>query len=669
MQPEIHIRRLLGTSDRLPAGPLERQLIDEAIVLADALGDERLGYEARRRMARSSELAAEAVTLAPMSATGCPIDDVRNDTAGANDVLESATPNTIEFELAPAWLRVARERATVGDVTGARSAIARCRDCLDAPPPPGTGRSAVARLSAELYALEIRIAVERGDYEQAERLCSWRVDVLIEDERLDLAEVELQLGLLLFGVEPQVRRGDLERALGEARRKGFDAEAQVSILTALAELKVNTGLANEAVTLLLVAVKLCGYQPDDETVQRPLYQLARARFAAHDHDGARAALDRVLRHPLDRAFRARSLLLRARALASDGSEQGVGGWFTALAQSKPTGNPDARRLLEAVTDADRALVLCLELGYSQGIIEACGVLATLLEDLGTASGVIEAWRRALTESERIRHPHTQFLRFRLARALIAAERGAEACAELMEVFAFVVEMGLPTTERSEILYWLGHAQRLADDDQAAYASWSVALSLTQPPHEPRAAVRLGLALGRLLLDDDDQAAVDVLSRALRCARLLPAGSWEVVDALHLLGQAQCAFGDRTGLDTLDEAICLAADFAFDVDGLFANITESRAHALDSLGDDDEAVRVAARATALYERVGQRSSAGHTSLFTARLLRSVGQLTEAQQWYEHSVELLSAEGAVARVADGELRIVRKQTQSAVGRASA
>ncbi|GAA0990814.1 hypothetical protein GCM10009563_02290 [Subtercola frigoramans] len=360
--------------------------------------------------------------------------------------------------------------------------------------------------------------------------------------------------------------------------------------------------------------------------------------------------------------------MRARALGSERDLLGARGWFTALAQPRTGGHRDARRLLEAIADADRALVLSLELGYSLGIIEACGVLALLLEDLGTAPGVIEAWRRALAESEQICHPHSPFLRFRLARALIAAERGPEACAELTEVFAFVVEMGLPSTERSEILYWLGHAQRLADDDNAAYASWSAALSLTSSAQAPRRAVRLGLALGRLLLDEGDQSAVDVLAHAVRCARLLPPGSWEIVDTLHLLGQAQCASGDRAGLDALDEAIDLAADFAFDVDGLLANITESRAHALDDLGDDDDAVRTASRASALYERMGQRSSAGHASLFTARLLRSVGQLTEAEPWYERSVELLSAEGAVARVADSELTVVRKQRRSALGRTS-
>ncbi|MDF2443414.1 MAG: hypothetical protein JWR01_1617, partial [Subtercola sp.] len=514
-----------------------------------------------------------------------------------------------------------------------------------------------------LLELAIRLAIEQGDLTLAESLAASRIALLAADGRQDLADVELELGLLMFGVPPHRRSGDLERALTLLRDGDFAADAELGILNALGELRLREGRSEEAIGYLLAAVALCGHDPDNSAVQRPLALLAHAQFDAGQHAWARATLDRLLRHDLDRAMRARALLMRARVLQQSAD------------------------LRAALDDADRALSLHLELRYSEGVVDACATLASLLEELGIRAGVVEAWRMAVTEAQNSRgravaghpfaeqlgeHPDLRMLRLRLARALVAAERGEEATAELLRLYdrasndtGGTIVNGVPgdaappTThaELSDILFWLGHAQRLADDDEAAYASWSLALRLSSAALDARGAVRAGLALGRLLLDDDDPDGLDVLQHTLDQARLVPDDPSAEVDALHLLGIAQCAFGDARGLDTFDSALDLAARTAFDIDTLIADIAESRARAFDDLGLESEALVSSARAARLYERLFDRASAGRSHLFTARLLVTLGRHEEALPVYRRSLDMLPPDTPVSELAVQEWHTVR------------
>ncbi|RFA17422.1 hypothetical protein B7R22_00700 [Subtercola boreus] len=514
-----------------------------------------------------------------------------------------------------------------------------------------------------LLDLEIRLAIEQGDLTLAERLAASRVELLVADGRQDLADVELELGLLVFGVPPQRRSGDLERALTLLRDGEFDADAELGVLNALGELRLREGRSEEAIGYLLAAVALCGHDPDSTIVQRPLALLAHAQLNAGQPAWARATLDRLLRHDLDRAMRARALLMRARVLQQSAD------------------------LRVALDDADRALSLHLELRYSKGVVDACATLASLLEELGIRAGVVEAWRMAVTEAQNSagramaghpfpeqldEHPDLRMLRLRLARALVSAERGAEATAELLRLYDQSptdvggapgdtvpgdAESSPTTVGHAEILFWLGHAQRLADDDEAAYASWSLALRLTSAARDARGAVRSGLALGRLLLDDDDPDALDVLKHTLDQARLLADDPSAEVDARHLLGIAQCAFGDASGLDTLDGALDLAARTAFDIDALIAEIAESRARAFADLGLEAEALVSSACAARLYERLCDRASAGRSHLFTARLLVTLGRHEEALPVYRRSLDMLPPDTPVVELALQEWQTVR------------
>ncbi|PPF89717.1 hypothetical protein C5B96_00825 [Subtercola sp. Z020] len=557
-----------------------------------------------------------------------------------------------------------------------------------------------ARTRAALRELEIRLAVERGDRERAEQVAAWRIDDLYAAERIDLAEVETELGLLLFGVPPERRRGDLERELARTRDEQYDAEAQVSILNALGELRLREGRAGEAVGYLLSSVALCGHDPDSAEVQRPLALLAHAQVALGEAAWARATLDRLLRHDLDRAMRANALLLRA-----------------GLVQQAD----DPRCALD---DADRALSLYLELRYGKGVIDACVALASLLEELRIRPGVIEAWRMAVAEAEAgsasqagsggdaacdgsagagsalTRHPALGALRFRLARALVDADRGAEAAAELLRAYdelpggAELTANDSHEVSRLDVLLCLANAHRLADDDDASAATLHLALAQARSALDARGEVHAGLALARLQLDNDDPACIVVLQHTLAAARRIPdvphpspptdgppftgspsaaqppptppglahaavppygapaEGIAAEVDTLHLLGVAQCAFGYAGGLATLDRAIELASRHAFDIDALLAAVTESRARAYDDLGREAEAVETSARAARLFERMLDRASAGQAHLFTARLLVTQNRHDEALPIYRRSLDMLPPDTPVADLAASE-----------------
>ncbi|GGF36493.1 hypothetical protein [Subtercola lobariae] len=573
------------------------------------------------------------------------------------------------------WLQLARERASVEDTATAESALQHAHEALEhevraaggggggggGDDSGGTGAgyrgsrghsesdggsesdsTSVDRLHVrcQIYGLQISLAVARGDDGRALNFLGLRADTLIAARHLDLAEAELNLGLVMFGADradgaDRGGRADgadgeqaLRAALRQAREERAEPEVELSILNALAERLLRTQQPQEASVLALEAVKLCGHDPENPHIQRSLMTLAHAQSLSGQLEAGRATTTRLVRHDLDRATKARALLLRAAC----------------------TLDPSA--LNDAVSDADRALALYSELGYGKGIIDACAQLALLLEEVGVQVGVVEAWRQALQECERLNQAGTSLIRFRLARAHLAAGDGDAAAVNVESVLDEAYLGRAPTPEIVELLYWLGHSYRATENDELAYSCWSVALSLAVPSGAMREAVRLGLALGRLLFDCNDSDAVDVLLETVNRARQLPE-PWELVDSLHLLGQAQCEFGQAEGLETLDEAIRVADEHKFDLDALVASVTESRAHGLDALGRDDEALETARRSAWLFERVGERSSAGLAHLFAARMLECAHRTDEAQSEYERSLELVAGDSAVAQLVAGEL----------------
>lgn len=508
-----------------------------------------------------------------------------------------------------ALLARARECAAVGDREAADSAVDEALPRAD----PIT--------RSELFALRIRMHVERGDLRAAEEQLALRVDCLIVDGLDDDAEVDLQLGLLLFGAPLAGRRSELERGLQRAGELELAPAAQMRISVVLATQLMREGSYTEAENLLSKA--LDGVV--DVRRSAGLLVLADAYFALGRFQDALSAIDLLLGDPIDRALRASALLRRS----------------TVVFTLDPVQAMEA--MDRAIDDADRALHLFVELGHCEGVLDACGVLGHLLGRIGSVEGSLEALRTAHSTAEHFEHPDVDAMAFRLACALVRADCGGEARQLLDDVVERMPLEG-DRSLRGEMFYWLAHACRQDDDDPAAYGAWSLALEEFARADDDHASARVGIALGRLLFDNDDPASVEVLREASRRARAamrreghrttnrdVPAATL-LIDALHLLGRAQAAFGDPAALRTLDDVVKEAVALQRFAPLFEANVAESRARALDDLHRESEAVASARHAAALYDVAGDPVGAARLSVFGARLLVGTGETGEADALY-------------------------------------
>ncbi|MGD8167795.1 hypothetical protein ACEXOS_011285 [Herbiconiux sp. P16] len=529
-------------------------------------------------------------------------------------------------------LNQARECAAVGDREAAESAIDHA--LLRADP--------VTR--SELFALRIRMHVERGEIREAEEQLELRIDCLIVDDLDDDAEIDLQFGLLLFGAPIIGRRAELEKALGRVGELALAPAARLRVAAVLATLAMQEQRHAEAVVLLSNA--LSGVA--DVRRSGALFVLADAHFALGHAQDSLAAVDLLLADPIDRALRASALLRRSSVV------------FT-LDANEATDAMD-----RAVDDADRALQLFSELDHCEGMLDACGVLGHLLGRTGSIEGSLEALRTAHRTALRFEHPDADAMAFRLACALVRADRGGEARSLLDDVVERAA-LGDDPSLRGEVFYWLGHACRQDDDDPAAYCVWSLALEDFGRTGDEHASARSGIALGRLLLDNDDPAAMAVLHEAARRARAamgieserardsgVPAATL-LIDALHLLGRAQAAFGDPVALRTLDDVLSEAVAVHRVEPLLEASVAESRARALDDLEREHDATRSAREAAALYDSAGDSASAARLCVFGARLLAGMADTDEADALY--TAALIRYDAAESESSTAERRIER------------
>ncbi|MCS5719048.1 hypothetical protein N1027_12975 [Herbiconiux sp. CPCC 205763] len=523
--------------------------------------------------------------------------------------IERAAPADQRLVEPRALLASAREYAAVGDRRAAEAAI---DDALPRADP---------LTRAELFAVRIRMHVERGEIRSAEQQLAQRVDCLIVDDLDDDAELDLQLGLLLFGAPLAGQEDVLGKAVERAGELGLDQGPRLRIAVALATLFLQEGRLLEAESLLSSALAgVVGVRRSPG-----LFVLADVNFALGRAQEALAAIDVLLGDPIDRALRASALLRRS----------------TVIFLLDP--HEAAAAIEHAIDDADRALQLYVELGHCEGVLDACGVLGHLLSRVGSVEGALEALRTAHQTAERFGHPDVDAMAFRLACALVRADRGGEARRLLEDVVEAMSAEGDPSL-RAEAFYWLGHASRATDDDPAAYCLWSLALEEFGRVADEHGSARAGIAFGRLLLDNDDPASVPVLQEAARRARTsrgeegerAPGGgvpaSTLLIDALHLLARAQAAFGDPVALRTLDDVVSEAIALNCFEPLLNASVAESRARALDDLDREGEAIVVAREAASLFDASGEPGAAARLCVFSARLLARTGDIDEADALY-------------------------------------
>jgi tetratricopeptide (TPR) repeat protein len=218
---------------------------------------------------------------------------------------------------------------------------------------------------------------------------------------------------------------------------------------------------------------------------------------------------------------------------------------------------------------------------------------------------------------------------------VHAGKGEEATEVLQTVLEQETADEAPPAARAETLFWLGHALQASEQFGNAVGTWFSAAELYAEGDDTQGAANAGLAAARLLgRFQEHEDALEALTEAAEQARKTPENLQLLTDVLHAYGSSQAMNQNAAGLETLDEVLAIAREN--EADWLVADVTDSRARALQALGRTDEAIPTALAAADLYAAAGDPASGGGSELFVARLLVDQDRTDEAVALYRSAV---------------------------------
>jgi len=509
---------------------------------------------------------------------------------------------------AAGWLARARD-TFIGDTTDAAAAVAAG---LAADPSP--------EVRLELLALTVSLALRSGDPDAAAAQAGERIAALRADGRDAQAEREERLGLRLFG---EATADDLDVLRAEASAvEGSDRGRLLALigdlLLRLDEPEAALGVLDEASTLVV-----------DVPADGRLAGVHLRRAFAVGNLGRTQEADAALQSVADDAGIPAPLRIQALyALTRSSLDRGDG----------PA----------AVQAGERHLAEWVALGQSGGIVDAAVWAARALSAVDRDDEAAARIEYAIRIAERGELP-TDDLRFQLGRYQLWSGRGDDARDTLEELYRSL-DSEAEAIVAANVLFWLGDAARRTGDAELAYNAWLQAVDRAREAEDPVLAARAGVGLGNLLAEYGDDDAVDVLAGALADAR--SAGDTQmIVEAQHTLGRVRVHFGDEGGLAELDAVHALAVDEG--AEWLAADITDSRARGLASLGRLEEALDAFARSGEGYAAAGDQSRAAGSALAAARNLVHAERVTEAIDWFRLALRVFPAGSTEHAVISEEL----------------
>ncbi|MGV8881475.1 MAG: hypothetical protein ACOH19_04930 [Rhodoglobus sp.] len=516
---------------------------------------------------------------------------------------------------AAGWHERARELANLGEaVTG----VAAARRAIELT----TGRE---RDGA--YSLLIGGLVRLEEWAEAEKALVERGTSLRESGRDAQADLEQRRGLALYGRSTAEDRAGLEEELASSDALPGDVVADLQLTLA------SLLMLDDEPDLARVGEYLKGAVENFDTPETQLSLASALSFQCQfeasmgDPALARTAVDRLIALAPDRATLANAYVLSARLRGADGDHEA------------------------GARDADEATRLFSALDARGNILTAANLAAALLGDADRHDEAIGRLRFAVQQSQLLEGSHTG-LRFQYGRALVRGGSPAEATEILGQVFDDETSEGTPPESRAETLYWLGHAHTGNEQHGNAVGTWNSAVQLYLEGGDSQGAAKAGTAAGRLLSRfGENEDALEALDDAASEARKTPENVGLLTDVLHALGTAQANSGSDTGLATLDEVAALAEQY--DAQWLLADVTDSKARALHSLGRSDEAIQLGLVAADRYAEAGDPWSAGGAELLVARLLSEAGRAADAVAIYRSTIEHAEGNSRLVSIAALEL----------------
>ncbi|MEV0081738.1 hypothetical protein [Saccharopolyspora sp. NPDC050642] len=573
---------------------------------ADRLGaafDTRNGNDFHtRQVARSRALADERYDVPLESSTYTPV--------------VAAEVTTTEPATAEDWLRRAGEHAATGDHDGVMDAVEHAL---------AAGGRAVA---ADAYRVAVQALVARDQHEQAANALADRGKALRELGRDDYADVEDQIGLALYGTATAADLPAFDAAIEDARaRAGRDVLADLLATRADVlgtEERVDEALrdAQEAAALLVPVAEptIAERQLRNHAVlHRTFLLMMSQRF-----EEAAGSIDDLLRDAgIGRQTRQVGLRMKAQALATRGL------------------------LDEALQAAEEALSLQVAIGGARLVLNAAGLSAQLLSDLGRDAEAAARMRFALRQAESAGITGAFAEKFRLGQYLTWSDQADEAIEVIDEVYRGESESGAPPVALGETMLGLGVAALRGNQPGVAYGAFQRGLGhAVEAEHLP---LQVGLAtqLARMLVQFRDDEAIEVIDAVLERARAAEDGQ-SALRMLNERGLAKANLGDESAIADFDAVIAEAN--AAGEEWLAADATDSKARELAGAERHDEAVQYALAAADGYAASGDANAGANSEFLAAQILRGQGRAAEALACYTSAIERAEAPALVERLTE-------------------
>jgi len=279
------------------------------------------------------------------------------------------------------------------------------------------------------------------------------------------------------------------------------------------------------------------------------------------------------------------------------------------------------RFEEALTAVDAALDLSVAHAARSVTAPLAALSAQICDDLGRLDEAAGRLRLAVREAD-LAGTESVGHRYRLGVTLVRSGRPDEAVDELTTVAEIEKARDTEPASRALTLLWLGYARRDAGEPGAAVAVWAEGRELARAGEDYAVAARVGKELGLLMMQFDDEDAVEALDGAVEDARKLTDQPDALADLLHARGRARCQFADEDGLEDLRAAAEHADPWTR------ADIEDSTARALSQLGRFDEAVRTGLAASDAYAAAEDVVGSGSALIVVAQALLSTDRHEEA-----------------------------------------